>query len=185
MSKAFGVAAVLMGLPAAVNAAPLPNSQKDATVIFRDRPSGASTASCPCGPFPVSAPIFITSASIAVTRPSIQVSPIRRFTPSGPGFGARPAHGTITPRAYSSSEVSARGTSAPGPSPPILGTRSAASGANRASALKDFYPLFPKYAYFTEAQISAPINMVDVFPSVTIQPRRDFAVTAGVDFLWL
>ena len=44
MSKAFGVAAVLMGLPAAVNAAPLPNSQKDATVIFRDRPSGASTA---------------------------------------------------------------------------------------------------------------------------------------------
>jgi alginate export protein len=26
--------------------------------------------------------------------------------------------------------------------------------------------------------------MVDVFPSVTIQPRRDFAVTAGVDFLW-
>jgi hypothetical protein len=51
-------------------------------------------------------------------------------------------------------------------------------------ALKDFYPLFPKYAYFTEAQINAPINMVDVFPSVTIQPRRDFAVTAGVNFLW-
>ena len=33
----------------------------------------------------------------------------------GHGFGGRPAPGTIIPRAYSSSEVSARGTSAPGP----------------------------------------------------------------------
>jgi hypothetical protein len=68
---------------------------------------------------------------------------------------------------------------------PRLGLQAdAASGGGPGGALKDFYPLFPKYAYFTEAQINAPINMVDVFPSVTIQPRRDFAVTAGVDFLW-
>jgi hypothetical protein len=68
---------------------------------------------------------------------------------------------------------------------PRLGLQAdVASGGGPGGTLKDFYPLFPKYAYFTEAQINAPINMVDVFPSVTIQPRRDFAVTAGVDFLW-
>ncbi len=68
---------------------------------------------------------------------------------------------------------------------PRLGLQAdAASGGGPGGALKDFYPLFPKYAYFTEAQINAPINIIDVFPSVTIQPRRDFAVTAGVDFLW-
>jgi hypothetical protein len=68
---------------------------------------------------------------------------------------------------------------------PRLGLQAdAASGGGPGGTLKDFYPLFPKYAYFTEAQINAPINIIDAFPSVTIQPRRDFAVTAGVDFLW-
>jgi alginate export protein len=51
-------------------------------------------------------------------------------------FGARPAPGTIIPRAYYSSEVSAHGISGPGLSPPILGTQSAASGANHASVFR-------------------------------------------------
>ena len=45
-------------------------------------------------------------------------------------------------------------------------------------------PLFPKNAYFTEASITSPINFIDVFPSVTIQPTFNFAVTAGMDVLW-
>ena len=68
---------------------------------------------------------------------------------------------------------------------PRLGLQAdAATGGGPGGTLKDFYPLFPKFAYFTEASINAPINMIDAFPSVTIQPRRDFAVTAGVDVLW-
>jgi hypothetical protein len=44
MCKAFGVATVLIGLSAAVNAAPLSNSQKDATVISVDRGAKKFTA---------------------------------------------------------------------------------------------------------------------------------------------
>jgi hypothetical protein len=44
MRKAFGVAAVLMGLSVAVNAAPLPNSQNDATVISVNRGAKKFTA---------------------------------------------------------------------------------------------------------------------------------------------
>ena len=198
MSKAFGVAAVLMGLPAAVNAAPLPNSQKDATVIFRDRPSGACTASCPCGPFPVSAPIFITSASSrnaafdsGVANQTVHSVGTRLWGQAGAwdyntegvfqfgSFGARDIRAWTIASNTGYTIGSLWGQ-------PRLGLQAdAASGGGPGGALKDFYPLFPKYAYFTEAQINAPINMVDVFPSVTIQPRRDFAVTAGVDFLWL
>ena len=50
--------------------------------------------------------------------------------------------------------------------------------------LETFYPLFPKFAYFTEASINAPMNFIDVFPSVTVQPWRTFAVKIGIDVLW-
>ena len=50
--------------------------------------------------------------------------------------------------------------------------------------LMSFDPLFPKFAYFTEAAITAPINFIDAYPSVTIQPTYNFAVMAGVDVLW-
>jgi hypothetical protein len=59
-----------------------------------------------------------------------------------------------------------------------------ASGGGAGGTLRSFNPLFPKFAYFTEASINAPINFVDAFPSVTIQPTRDFAVTSGLDVLW-
>ncbi len=59
-----------------------------------------------------------------------------------------------------------------------------ASGGGTGGTLKSFNPLFPKFAYFTEASINAPINFIDLFPSITIQPTRDFAVTMGVDVLW-
>lgn len=57
----------------------------------------------------------------------------------------------------------------------------AASGGGPTGPLKSFDPLFPKFAYFTEAAINAPINFIDVYPSVTIQPTYNFAVMGGVD----
>ncbi len=59
-----------------------------------------------------------------------------------------------------------------------------ASGGGVGGTLRTFNPLFPKFAYFTEASINAPINFFDAFPSFTFQPTRNFAVTSGVDFLW-
>jgi hypothetical protein len=68
---------------------------------------------------------------------------------------------------------------------PRLGLQAGvARGGGPGGALKSFYPLFPKFAYFTEASIIAPINFIDVFPSVTVQPWRNFAIRAGVDVLW-
>jgi len=58
------------------------------------------------------------------------------------------------------------------------------SGGGPGATLKTFYPLFPKFAYFTEASINAPMNHMDVFPSVTVQPWRNFAVKVGFDVLW-
>ena len=68
---------------------------------------------------------------------------------------------------------------------PRLGLQAdVASGGGPGRTLKSFYPLFPKFAYFTEASINAPINFIDVFPSVTVQPLRNFAFKVGVDVLW-
>jgi alginate export protein len=68
---------------------------------------------------------------------------------------------------------------------PRLGLQAdVASGGGPGGTLKSFNPLFPKFAYFTEAAINAPINFIDVFPSVTVQPTANFAIKAGIDFLW-
>ncbi len=68
---------------------------------------------------------------------------------------------------------------------PRLGLQAdVASGGGPGGTLKSFNPLFPKFAYFTEASINTPINILDAFPSVTVQPSSDFAITSGVDFLW-
>ena len=68
---------------------------------------------------------------------------------------------------------------------PRLGLQAdVASGGGPGRTLKSFNPLFPKYAYFTEASINAPINFIDVYPSVTVQPLKNFAFRVGVDVLW-
>ena len=68
---------------------------------------------------------------------------------------------------------------------PRLGLQAdVASGGGPGRTLKTFNPLFPKFAYFTEASINAPINFIDVFPSVTVQPLKNFAFKVGVDVLW-
>jgi hypothetical protein len=50
--------------------------------------------------------------------------------------------------------------------------------------LGTFNPLFPKNAYFTEADLVAPTNFIDVFPTVTVRPAETVEVTTGVDVLW-
>jgi hypothetical protein len=60
------------------------------------------------------------------------------------------------------------------------------SGGNSrgTGTLGTFYPLFPKNNYFNEANIQTPMNYMDVYPYVQIQPRADLAFMAGVDILW-
>ena len=68
---------------------------------------------------------------------------------------------------------------------PRLGLQAdVASGGAPGKTLKTFNPLFPKFAYFTEASINSPINFIDVYPSVTVQPLKNFAFKVGVDVLW-
>lgn len=45
-------------------------------------------------------------------------------------------------------------------------------------------PLFPRGAYFSESGLQTFSNIVDLFPSVTLNPTRQLAVQAGVDFIW-
>jgi hypothetical protein len=61
-----------------------------------------------------------------------------------------------------------------------------ASGGNSrgTGTLGTFYPLFSKNNYFNEASIQTAMNYMDVYPYVQIQPRADFAFTAGIDILW-
>ena len=70
---------------------------------------------------------------------------------------------------------------------PRLGLRGdIVSGGNSrgTGALGTFYPLFPKNNYFTEANIQTPMNVIDVYPALQIQPRRDLAFSAGVEWAW-
>jgi hypothetical protein len=50
--------------------------------------------------------------------------------------------------------------------------------------LDTFYPLFPKNNYFSEAGVQTPMNYIDAYPYITIQPRGDLAFRAGLEFLW-
>jgi len=52
------------------------------------------------------------------------------------------------------------------------------------STVGTFNALFPKLAYFNQAALLAPANVVDIHPSVTVKPRKDLAITVGWDFLW-
>jgi len=71
------------------------------------------------------------------------------------------------------------------PLKPRLGLKlDAASGDGGGRTLGTFDPLFPKCAYFTEAQLTEFMNVVSVFPSLTLAVSDRFAVTAGVDLLW-
>jgi hypothetical protein len=47
-----------------------------------------------------------------------------------------------------------------------------------------FNPLFPRGGYFSEPGLQTFENLIDVFPSLTLNPSPAFAVQAGADFTW-
>ena len=50
--------------------------------------------------------------------------------------------------------------------------------------LETFNAMFPKLPYFTEANLIAPANFMDVHPTVSFSPLKDLEVTFGWDVLW-
>ncbi len=64
---------------------------------------------------------------------------------------------------------------------PRLGLQAdVASGGGPGKTLKTFNPLFPKFAYFTEASINSPINFIDVFPCPAPRTRSVFSVRSPI-----
>jgi hypothetical protein len=45
-------------------------------------------------------------------------------------------------------------------------------------------PLFPKLAYFNQAAILGPSNVMDLQPTLSFSPARNLKLTVGYDFLW-
>lgn len=50
--------------------------------------------------------------------------------------------------------------------------------------LGTFNPLFPKLPYFFEANLTAPANLIDIQPNLTITPVKNVSVRVGWNPLW-
>jgi hypothetical protein len=50
--------------------------------------------------------------------------------------------------------------------------------------LGTFNPLFPKLPYFSEANLAAPANLIDVQPNLTVTPVKNVTLTIGWNPLW-
>ena len=50
--------------------------------------------------------------------------------------------------------------------------------------LNTFNALYPKLPYFSEANVAAPANLLDLQPNVTVSPRKDLHVNLGWNGLW-
>ena len=50
--------------------------------------------------------------------------------------------------------------------------------------LETFNAMFPKLPYFTEANLVAPANFMDLHPTVSFSPIKELEVTFGWDVLW-
>jgi hypothetical protein len=73
------------------------------------------------------------------------------------------------------------------PGSPRLGLKAdIASGDDnpRDGRLGTFNALYPKVPYFTEAGLVAPANLIDLFPSVRVQPAPAVTLELGWDLLW-
>src|SRR5262249_27827781 len=42
--------------------------------------------------------------------------------------------------------------------------------------LGTFNPLFPKFGYFTEADLVVPANVIDIYPSITVHPTPNLNI---------
>lgn len=54
----------------------------------------------------------------------------------------------------------------------------------RDNRLGTFNPLFPRLPYFSEANLAAPANLLDLQPNVTLNPARGVSVNIGWNPLW-
>lgn len=54
----------------------------------------------------------------------------------------------------------------------------------RDGTLGTLNPLFPKLAYFNQAALLGPSNVMDLQPTLTLRPSPALTVTLGYDFLW-
>lgn len=50
--------------------------------------------------------------------------------------------------------------------------------------LQTFNPLFPRGAYFSQANLIGPINLIDFHPGVVLNPIEGLAITIDWDFFW-
>ncbi|HEY0334938.1 MAG TPA: alginate export family protein [Stenotrophomonas sp.] len=50
--------------------------------------------------------------------------------------------------------------------------------------LQTFNALYPKAAYFSEASLLAPANLIDAQPSLSLQPRPDLTLVLGTQLAW-
>jgi hypothetical protein len=73
------------------------------------------------------------------------------------------------------------------PGKPRIGLKvDAASGDRNPNdrRLGTFNALFPKGAYFNQADLLGPYNLMDVHPSVTVHVSRSVTITPDADFYW-
>jgi hypothetical protein len=73
------------------------------------------------------------------------------------------------------------------PTRPRFGVQvNVASGDSNANSpdLQTFNPLFPRGAYFSQANLIGPLNLVDVHPALTLKPVEDLEITLDWDFFW-
>jgi len=59
-----------------------------------------------------------------------------------------------------------------------------ASGDHGGSSLGTFNPLFPRGAYFNEASLIGPQNLMDLQPGIDLALTRSVKFTASCDFVW-
>ena len=59
-----------------------------------------------------------------------------------------------------------------------------ASGDHGGSNLGTFNPLFPRGAYFNEAALIGPQNLMDLQPGVELAVTKSVKLTASCDFVW-
>lgn len=79
------------------------------------------------------------------------------------------------------------GFTLPGPLRPRLGLKADIASGDRDPAdgrLETFNALFPKFPYFSDANLIAPANFIDLHPSVQVRPARNLSLGIGVDALW-
>jgi len=73
------------------------------------------------------------------------------------------------------------------PARPRLGVQvNATSGDSTPSSddLQTFNPLFPRGAYFSQANLLGPLNLVDLHPALSLRPSEGLEITLDWDFFW-